>query len=176
MSLDALATLGARAGALLAARGQTLAVVDGATGGLISAGLLAMPGASAFYRGGGVIYTLKGRRIVLGHEPGSLRGLTSATQAYALAQARLIRDRYAADWGIAETGAAGGGAHPLGVASGTSAIGVVGPDGAEASLLVTTGSNDRLANMQAFASAALALLADTLDAAQSTASSGAQSA
>lgn len=163
MSLPDLAAIGAQAGALLVARGQTLAVVDGATGGLISAGLLAMPGASAFYRGGGIIYSLAGRRIVLGHAPGSLRGLTSATQDYALAQADLIRARYGADWGIAETGAAGPGKHPLGVASGTSAIGVVGPEGVRASVLVQTGGEDRLANMQAFAMAALRLLVETLE-------------
>lgn len=162
MSLTDLAAMGARAGALLVARGQTLAVVDGATGGLISAGLLAMPGASAFYRGGGIIYTLKGRRIVLGHAPGSLRGLTSATQAYALAQAELIRARYEADWGLAETGAAGPGRHPLGVPSGTSAIGVVGLGGVQAAITVETGSEDRLGNMQAFALAALGLLAQSL--------------
>jgi len=161
--LDALAAIAAEAGTLLKARKQTIAVVDGSTGGLISASLLAMPGASAFYLGGGVIYTLKGRRIVLGHEPGSLRGFTSATEAYALAQARLICQRYGADWGIAETGASGGSAHPLGVASGTSAIGVAGPDGIEASILVNTQNNDRLANMQTFTKAALVLLCDVLE-------------
>ena len=162
MSLTDLAAIGAQAGQLLVARGQTLAVVDGATGGLISAGLLATPGASAFYRGGGIIYSLAGRRIVLGHAPGSLRGLTSATEDYALAQAALIRARYDADWGLAETGAAGPGKHPLGVPSGTSAIGLVGPGGVRASVLVQTGSEDRLANMQAFALAALRLLVETL--------------
>jgi PncC family amidohydrolase len=164
MTLDDLARAGARAGALLKARGETLAVVDGATGGLMSAGLLAMPGASAFYRGGGVIYTLKGRRLVLGHAPGSLRGLNSATQAYALAQARLIRDRYEADWGLAETGAAGPGVHPLGVPSGTSAIGVAGPGEFAAAITVRTGSEDRLANMHDFAMAALDLLARSVEA------------
>lgn len=162
MTVEDLAAICARAGALLVARGQTLAVVDGATGGLISAGLLAMPGASRFYSGGGTIYTLKGRRLMLGHEPGSLRGLTSATQDYALAQAELIRARYEADWGIAETGAAGPGVHPRGVPSGTSAIGVVGPDGMRASMTVQTGSEDRLPNMMAFAAAALTLFAETI--------------
>lgn len=160
--LEALASIAAEAGALLKARGQSIAVVDGSTGGLISASLLAMPGASAFYLGGGVIYTLKGRRIVLGHPPGSLRGYTSAKEDYALAQARLIRERYGADWGIAETGASGGSAHPLGVASGTSAVGVVGPDSIEASVLIVTDSNDRLENMQTFTQRALMLLRDTL--------------
>lgn len=164
MSLEDLAALGARAGALLVARGETLAVVDGATGGLISAGLLAMPGASRFYAGGGVIYSLKGRRIVLGHEPGSLRGLTSATPDYALAQARLIRDRYAADWGVAETGAAGPGQHPLGVASGTSAVAVAGPNGIAATRQIVTSHDDRLANMVAFATGALELLREVLEA------------
>ncbi|MBA4088598.1 MAG: CinA family protein [Novosphingobium sp.] len=160
--LEVLAAVGAEAGALLKQRQETIAVVDGSTGGLISASLLAMPGASAFYLGGGVIYTLKGRRMVLGHAPGSLRGYASAQEDYALAQARLMRERYGSDWAIAETGASGGSSHPLGVASGTSAIGVVGPDGIEASVRVTTESDDRLANMQAFTSAALILLRDTL--------------
>ncbi|WP_421847379.1 CinA family protein [Novosphingobium sp.] len=164
MTFEDLTPLGSEAGKMLKAKGQSIAVVDGATGGLISAALLAMPGASAFYRGGGVIYTLKGRRIVLGHEPGSLRGLTSATEAYALAQARLIRARYDSDWGVAETGAAGPGVHPLGVASGTSAAAVVGPD-YEAALIVETGHDDRLANMIAFTNNALSLLLSALSAA-----------
>ncbi len=157
LTFEDLTPLGTQVGTLLKARGQSIAVVNGATGGLISAALLAMPGASAFYRGGGVIYTLKGRRIVLDHEPGSLRGLTSATEAYALAQARLIRERYSSDWGIAETGAAGPGVHPLGVASGTSAAAVVGPD-FEAALIVETGTEDRFANMISFTRNALELL------------------
>ena len=162
MSLEDLAEYGAQAGAQLIANRQTIAVVDGATGGLISAGLLAMPGASAFYRGGGIVYSLKGRRIVLGHQPGALRGLTSATQDYALAQADLIRKRYDTDWGLAETGAAGPGKHPLGVPSGTSAIAVVGPRDLKGSILVETGSENRLENMQAFAREALRLLVDML--------------
>ena len=164
MTFEDLTPLGTEAGTLLKARGQSIAVVDGATGGLISAALLAMPGASAYFRGGGVIYTLKGRRMVLGHEPGSLRGLTSATEAYALAQARLIRARYESDWGVAETGAAGPGTHPLGVASGTSAAAVVGP-GVELAMVVETGHDDRLSNMIAFTHNALALLVSGLNAA-----------
>ncbi len=164
MTFEDLTPIGTAAGKLLKARGQSIAVVDGATGGLISAALLAMPGASAYFRGGGVIYTLKGRRMVLGHEPGSLRGLTSATEAYALAQARLIRARYESDWGVAETGAAGPGGHPLGVASGTSAAAVVGPD-YEAAMIIETGHDDRLANMIAFTRNALELLLSGLSAA-----------
>lgn len=160
--LEDLAAIAARAGATLKDRRQTIAVVDGSTGGLISASLLAMPGASAFYLGGGIIYTVKGRRMVLNHQPGSLRQYTSATEAYALAQADLIRKRYDADWGVAETGASGGSSHPRGISSGTSAIAVVGPNGVSASRLIETHSNDRLVNMQTFTAAALTLLAETL--------------
>lgn len=165
--LEDLAAIAAEAGAMLKARGQKIAVIDGATGGLISASLLAMTGASAYFLGGSIIYSMKGRRIALDHAPGSLRAFASATEPYATEQARLIRERFVADWGIAETGAAGGGsAHPLGVASGTSACAVVGPNGIVASRLLETGSDHRLANMQAFTAGALTLLRDTLAAHQ----------
>ncbi|MDF8333881.1 CinA family protein [Novosphingobium cyanobacteriorum] len=162
MMFEDLAAIGIIAGEALKARRQTIAVVDGATGGLISAGLIATPGATGFFRGGGVIYTLDGRRIMLGHEPGSLRGYTSATESYALVQADLIRRRFGADWGMAESGSAGPNTHPMGVPSGTSAIGLVGPDGFETAITVRTESTDRVANMQAFAKAALELLRNTL--------------
>jgi len=154
MTFEDLTLLGTEAGNVLKARGQSLAVVDGATGGLISAALLAMPGASAFYRGGGVIDTIKGRRIVLGHEPGSLRGLTSATEAYALAQARLIRARYETVRAWPKPARRGQGSIRSACASGTSAAAVVGP-GFEAAMIVETGHDNRLANMIAFTRNAL---------------------
>lgn len=163
MNLEDITRIGGEAGTLLKARGQTIAVADGASGGLISAGLLAMPGASAFYVGGGVIYTIKGRRLLLNHEPGSFRAFKGVTEEYARALAEAVRVRFGADWGIAESGAAGPGVHPYGVPSGRSAIAVVGPDGA-ASIIVETGHEDRLANMAAFAAGGLALLRDTLSA------------
>jgi len=161
MNLEDIARIGGEAGVLLKARGQTVAVADGASGGLISAGLLALPGASAYYVGGGVIYTIKGRRLLLNHEPGSFRAFKGVTEEYARALAEAVRARFSTDWGIAESGAAGPGVHPYGVPSGRSAIAVVGP-GKSASIIVETGREDRLANMAAFAAAGLALLRDTL--------------
>ncbi len=161
MTLEDLARIGGEAGGLLKARGQTIAVADGASGGLISAGLLAMPGASAYYVGGGVIYTLRGRRLLLNHPPGSFRAFKGVTEEYARALAEAVRARFGSDWGIAESGAAGPGIHPYGVPSGRSAIAVVGPNGA-ASIIVDTGYDDRLANMAAFAGGALNLLRATL--------------
>lgn len=156
-----LAELGATVGTLLKERGQTVAIADGATGGLVSAALVAMPGATSFYVGGGVIYSLKGRDALLGLSRSELAGMRSVTEAYAVLQARAIRDRLGSDWGLAESGSTGPGKHPFGVESGRSAIAVVGP-GVERSASIATGHDDRIANMHAFARGALALLRDAL--------------
>jgi len=160
--IEELAALGARAGAALKQRKQTIAVADGATGGLISAGLLTVPGATRFYLGGGVIYSLKGRDILLGLGADELKGMKSVTERYALLQARAIRDRFGGDWGVAESGSAGP-SHPAGVPAGMSWIAVAGP-GIAIARLIETGQEDRLANMQAFAMAALLLLNEALGA------------
>jgi nicotinamide-nucleotide amidase len=158
---DQLASIAAQAGVILKERGQTVAVADGSTGGLISAGLLTVPGATAFYIGGGVIYSLKGRSILLDLSDAELNGMRPVTESYALLQARGIRDRFASDWGVAESGSAGPGKHPLGIKAGLSCVAVVGPGAAIASS-VETNSDDRIENMKTFALAALNLLTDTL--------------
>ncbi|WP_157216414.1 CinA family protein [Flavisphingomonas formosensis] len=159
--LEELMPLAARVAETLKARGQTVAVADGATGGLISAGLLAIAGATGFYMGGGVIYSLKGRDVLLDLEPEALKGMRSVTEPYALLQARAIRDRFGADWGVAESGSAGPGKHPFGAEAGMSAIAVAGP-GVELSRIVRTGQADRAGNMQSFALAAIGLLDEAL--------------
>lgn len=159
--IDQLASLGADAADLLKQRSQTIAVVDGATGGLISFGLLTVPGATGFYTGGGIVYSLKGRDILLDLSKEEVKGMRSVTESYALLQARAIRDRFGADWGVAESGSAGPGAHPYGIAAGVSATAVVGP-GVSIARTIETGSADRIGNMNAFALAALSLLKDVL--------------
>lgn len=160
--LEALAPLAARAGAALLARRETIAVADGATGGLILAGLVTVPGATRFCRGGGLVYSLKGRDILLGLPRDAYVGMDSVTESYAALQACAIRDRFGAQWGIAESGAAGPDVHPRGAPAGRTCIAIAGPDGVRA-MTLETGSNDRIANMGAFAEAALRFLADTLD-------------
>ena len=160
--LHSLHPLAQQAAALLSQDRQTIAVADGATGGLILAGLLTVPGATRFCRGGGVIYSMKGRDVLLGLPRAELAGMESVTEAYALLQARGIRDRFGADWGIAETGSAGPDQHPRGAPTGRSCIAVVGPDLAIATT-VDTASADRIANMEAFAQAALTFLVATLE-------------
>jgi PncC family amidohydrolase len=160
--IERLAELGGRAGAMLKERQQTIAVADGATGGLISAGLLTVPGATSFYLGGGVIYSFKGRDILLGLRDADYKGMKSVTEPYALLQARAIRDNFAADWGIAESGSAGP-THPFGVPAGKTCIAVIGPS-VSVTRFVETGREDRVANMEAFALAALGLLNEALGA------------
>ncbi len=151
----------ARIADLLKARRQKIAVADGATGGLIGAALLTVPGALKFYVGGGIVYSLRAREVLFGLPDEAFAGMRSATPDYALMQARAIRDNFGAHWGIAETGSAGGSKHPLGVASGISSCAVVGP-GVELTRVTETASDDRVANMLSFTRAALELLEEAL--------------
>lgn len=159
--LEEFAPIAATIAASLKERGEKIAVIDGATGGLVSASLLTVPGALAFYLGGGVLYSMRGREILLGLQGDAFRGMRSATEEYALAQARAVRDHFGAQWGFAETGSAGSSKHPLGVESGRSCAAIVGP-GVEQVRVTETGSDDRMANMAAFTRAGLQLMRDVL--------------
>ena len=140
---------------LLRARGEKLAVADGATGGLIMASLLTVPGALDFFVGGGVVYSFRARDVLLAQPQEAYKGMRGASEDYALLQARAIRDNFHADWGLAESGSVGGGStHPTGAPAGTSCAALVGPQG-EWVTITHTGSDDRIANMQAFTRAAL---------------------
>jgi nicotinamide-nucleotide amidase len=151
-----LAALAAPVASRLKANGQTLAVAESSAGGLISACLLAVPGASAYFLGGGVIYTAKARRDLLGVPDEAVAGIRSSTEAYALTKARAVRARLDTTWGLAETGAAGPAGNRYGDAAGHACIAVAGP--AERVLTVETGQADREGNMWAFTRAALDLL------------------
>lgn len=161
MILEEFAPIAATIAASLKERGEKIAVIDGATGGLVSASLLTVPGALAFYLGGGVLYSLRARDILLGVQGDGFRGMRSATEEYALAQARAVRDQFGAHWGFAETGSAGSSRHPMGVESGRSCAAIVGP-GVERVRVTETGSDDRMANMETFTRAGLELVRDVL--------------
>ena len=149
-----------RLGAMLKARRQTVAVSESSTGGLLSAALLAVPGASAYFQGGAVVYTRDARAALLAIGPAEMAGLRSATELYAQLLARTVRTRLDADWGLAETGAAGPDGNRAGDAAGHCCIAVSGP--VQKTITIETGSADRLANMRGFAGAALALLGEAL--------------
>ena len=141
--------------------GDKIAVADGATGGLIAASLLTVPGALKFYVGGGIVCSVKARDVLLDLPGDAYDGMRSATDEYALLQARAIRDRMGASWGIAESGSAGSSKHPMGVASGRSVAAVAGPD-TQLTSTIETDSADRIDNMASFTRNALNLLEKTL--------------
>ena len=140
----------------LKARRDTVAVAESSAGGLIAAALLAVPGASAYFLGGAVVYTRKARELLLQLPREAVAGMRSASEPYALLLARTACERFGASWGIGETGAAGPSGNPYGDAPGHSCIAVAGR--AEETITLETGSADRQANMRAFAAAALELL------------------
>lgn len=146
--------------AILITRNHTIAVSESSTGGLVSAALLAVPGASAYFLGGAVVYTAIARTALLGIGDREMVGMRSASEPYALLCARAVRERHGSTWGIAETGAAGPSGNRYGDAAGHTCLAVSGP--IERVITIETGSNDRAANMQAFASAALGLLDEVL--------------
>ncbi len=150
-------------GALLKERKQTLAVAESSAGGLISAALLAVPGASAYFLGGGVIYTQAARRGLLRVGDETVKGIRSSTEAYAQIKAKAVREMLGATWGLAETGASGPTGNRYGDAAGHACIAVAGP--VERVITVETGDVDRERNMWAFTRAALTLLEEAVRAA-----------
>jgi nicotinamide-nucleotide amidase len=159
--MNDLLPLAARAGALLKARNETIAIAESSAGGLISAALVAVPGASAFFLGGAVVYTRKARAELLGIPESELAGTRPSTEPYALLLARAVRARLSATWALAETGATGPTGNRYGDAAGHACIAVVG--NREQAITLETGKADRVANMRTFAAAALTLLIESLE-------------
>jgi nicotinamide-nucleotide amidase len=151
-----------RLGALLKTRRETVGVAESSSGGLVSAALLSVPGASAYFQGGAVIYTQDARVALLAVTPDQMPGIRSASEPYALLLARTMRKRLGTTWGVAETGAAGPDGNRYGDAPGHTCIAVSGP--VERVATLETGDGDRVANMRAFALALLDLLTESLEA------------
>jgi len=154
--VEQLEALAAELGERLKAQGQTVAVAESSSAGLISAALLSVPGASKYYLGGAVVYTGKARMVLMDLPREAVAGMRSASEPYALLLARTARERFGATWGLSETGAAGPSGNGYGDAPGHTCIAVSGP--VEAALTVETGEADRMGNMIAFAAAALEML------------------
>ena len=145
---------------LLKHRGESVAAAESSTGGLIAAALLALPGASAYFLGGAVVYTQVARRALLDVPDLSSLGMRASTEPYALLLAQTARQRFSAHWAVAESGAAGPTGNRYGDPAGHSCIAVAGPT--DRAITLETGSGDRLGNMHAFAAAALELLLDAI--------------
>lgn len=148
-------------GSVLRDRGETVAVAEGSAGGLVSAALLSVPGASAYFVGGTVIYTVAASRAWMAGAVDAPAGMRGATETFAGYLATSVRLKVGSTWGIGEAGAAGP-ANPYGDPAGHSWLAVDGPRSATRNVL--TGLDDRLDNMVAFTAAALQLFAEVLDA------------
>jgi PncC family amidohydrolase len=155
-TLDSLAALAGAVASLLKDRKHTVAVAESAAGGLISAALVAVPGASAYYLGGGVIYTRGAREWLLGITPADMAQLRPATEAYARLVAHRVRVELGATWGLCESGASGPTGNRYGDAPGHACLAVSGP--VDAAIVLETGRSAREENMWLFARGALELL------------------
>jgi nicotinamide-nucleotide amidase len=153
--------LAEKLGARLKARGDTIAIAESSTGGLISAALLSVAGASAYFRGGSVIYTHYARAGFLEIPNPLPGGMRASSEPYATLLATTVRSRLGSTWGLSETGATGPTGNRYGDAAGHTCIGLEGPNFARA-ITLETGSPDRVANMRAFAKRAMELLAEAL--------------
>ena len=161
--MQSLLPIAEKIAARLIERRETLAVAESSTGGLIAAALLSVPGASAYFVGGAVAYTKAARLALLGIGDAEMADLRPATEAYSLLIARRVRERHTATWGLGETGASGPTGNRYGDPAGHTCIAVAGP--IERAVTLETGSADRQANMIAFATCALELLAEAVAAA-----------
>ena len=153
--------LAVRIGSLLKERKETVAVAEGSAGGLISASLLSIPGASAYYLGGTVIYTFAANKALFEGAIETPKGMRGATEVFAQYLARSAQVKINSTWGIGEAGAAGP-PNRYGDPSGHAWFAVAGPRETTRNLL--TGLDDRVQNMTRFTEAALTLFLETLQA------------
>lgn len=163
-----LISLAEKIAAGLIARGETVGIAESSTGGLISAALLAVPGASAYYRGGGVIYTPRARAALVNITKGEMAGMRASSEPYAALLAARARDLLGATWGLSETGATGPTGNSYGDAAGHSCMGVSGP--VSRTITLETGRSNRQENMFSFAQRALELMLESIEKAPSKAS------
>jgi PncC family amidohydrolase len=159
-AVNALIPLAETIAARLKARQESIAVAESSTGGLIAAALLAVPGASAYFLGGAVAYTRQAKILLLDLDEGALAEFRPASERHALLLARGARKRFTASWGLGETGATGPTGNRYGDPAGHTCLAVAGVT--ERAVTLKTGRDERLANMRAFAAAALKLLVDII--------------
>lgn len=160
--METLMPIAGEVGELLKARKETVAVAESSAGGLIAASLLSVPGASAYFVSGAVVYTWQARRNLMAITDEDMEGLRSSSEPYASLLAERARERHGTVWGLAETGAAGPTGNRYGDDAGHTCIAVSGPSATV--LTLETGLNDRPRNMRLFAARALETLRDQLKA------------
>lgn len=151
---------------LLKVRGETVAVSESSTGGLVSAALLSVPGASAYFLGGAVVYTKKAREVLIDLPADKLIAAGAQkplSEAFVTLLSSTLREQFSSSWALAEIGATGPAGSRYGDPAGTACLAIAGPDGLSQAVTVSTGVlDDREANMRTFAAASLRLLLENL--------------
>lgn len=125
-------TLPAAVGAQLVAAGQTVALGESCTGGLLASRLTDVPGSSRYLRGGVVAYMTDVKTAVLGVDPALVEAHGVVSEAVAIALATRARALLSADWGVGVTGWAGAAPDLPADEVGRVWVGVAGPDGTSA--------------------------------------------
>lgn len=159
-ALPPLHTLAHDVAVLLKARRETVAVAESSAGGLVSAALLAVPGASAYFLGGAVVYSRRAGKALVGLTAADMEGMRAETEPYARMMAARVRDAHRATWGLCESGAAGPSGSPYGDPPGHVCIAVAGLQ--THSRVAATGEVERAVNMDLFARELLSLFAQVL--------------
>ncbi len=155
--------IAARIAAILKQRHETLAIAESSTGGLVSAAMLTVPGASVYFLGGAILYTRESRRTLLDIPDSAFANIRSVTEELAKVIAHGALRRFGSTWTLAEVGAAGPTGNRYGDPAGHSCIANGGA--VERAATAETGSSDRIANMRAFSAAGLEMLAQALNSA-----------
>ncbi len=153
--------LAERAATLLKESNQTIGIAESSSGGLISAYLLAIPGASKYFIGGSVIYTRVAQKGLLKVKDEQMEGLRASTEEYASLNAKTIKETLETTWGLSETGATGPAGNRYGDAAGHSCIGISGP--ISRAITIETGADQRQQNMISFTKEALEFLINCLE-------------
>ena len=161
MISEQISDLANRVGEKLKSRNETVSVAESTTGGLVSAALLSVAGASQYYAGGSVVYTRESRRAFLDIDKQELEGLKPLTPEMALVFAEAARDKLSATWGLSELGASGPSDSPYGHPAGSSVFAVSGPK--SNARMLQTGVSNREENMVAFTEAVLEQFLETLE-------------
>jgi PncC family amidohydrolase len=160
MPFEELLPIANRIAERLIARHESISIAESSAAGLISAALLAVPGASAYFLGGAVVYTRGARTTLLAISESALEGIRPSTEPYAALLASACRERFGSTWALGETGATGPTGNRYGDAPGHACLAVAGP--VQKAITLETGKAERVGNMYAFALGGLELLLESL--------------
>ena len=156
-----LTILAKKAAHLLKKHSQTISIAESSTAGLISAHLLALPGASSYFIGGSIIYTRIAQKVFLNVNDKQMENLRASTEKYALLNSNQVRQLTGSTWGISETGATGPTGNRYGDNPGHSCIAITGP--IQKTKIIETNEDSRTKNMREFSNAALKLFIESIE-------------